>query len=75
MKIQKVIHSCDDKEFYSDFWPIVSKIWKLKFNIEPVLLYFGTGNPTEEYGEVIKMEILLLVKCMNICRTRFHVRR
>ena len=68
MKIQKVIHSCDDKEFYSDFWPIVSKIWKLKFNIEPVLLYFGTGNPTEEYGEVIKMEILPDVPINTQCQ-------
>jgi hypothetical protein len=58
MKIQKVIHACDDKEFYYDFWPIVSKIWKLKFNIEPVLLYFGTKNPSTEYGTVVHMEIL-----------------
>lgn len=58
MKIQKVIHSCDDKEFYADFWPIVSKIWKLKFKVEPILLYFGTNTMSEEYGTVIKMKVL-----------------
>ena len=68
MKIQKVIHSCDDKEFYSDFWPIVSKIWKVKFNIEPVLLYFGSGNPSEEYGKVIKMKILSDIPINTQCQ-------
>jgi hypothetical protein len=61
MKIQKVLHSCDDKKFYSDFWPIVSKIWKTKFNIEPVLLYFGDSEKdgiSKEYGQVVDMEIL-----------------
>lgn len=58
MKIDKVIHSSDDKEFYLDFWPIVSEIWSKKFKIEPVLLYFGEGNPSEKYGKVIKMPIV-----------------
>ena len=55
MRIDKVIHASDDKEFYLDFWPIVSKIWRKKFNIEPVLLYFGNGSPSEEFGTVIKI--------------------
>lgn len=58
MKIQKVIHACNDNPFYADFWPIVSKIWKTKFFVEPVLLYFGHNNPSEEYGTVVKMKIL-----------------
>lgn len=68
MKIQKVIHACDDKPFYLDFWPIVSKIWKLKFNIEPVLLYFGSGNPSTEYGTVIKMDIIENVPINTQCQ-------
>jgi hypothetical protein len=58
MKVQKVIHACNDNPFYKDFWPIVSKIWKLKFAIEPVLLYFGEDNPSSEYGQVVKMKAI-----------------
>ena len=68
MKIDKVIHASDDKKFYLDFWPIVSKIWRKKFNVEPVLLYFGNGSPTEEYGTVIKMPILPDVPVNTQCQ-------
>ena len=52
--------SSNDNPLYLDFWPIVSKLWKLKFNIEPVLLYFGPNhnNISTEYGTVVNMEIL-----------------
>jgi hypothetical protein len=56
MKIEKVIHASNDEPFYLDFWPLVSKIWKQKFNIEPILLYFGNQKIDETYGKVIKME-------------------
>jgi hypothetical protein len=56
MKIEKVIHASNDEPFYLDFWPIVSKIWKLKFNIQPILLYFGENKIDETYGQVIKMK-------------------
>jgi len=55
MKIQKVIHSSDDNPMYLDFWPIVSKVWKKFFNIEPVLLYFGNQNISNEFGTIIKI--------------------
>jgi len=58
MKIEKVIHSSSDDSFYLDFWPLVSKIWKLKFQVTPVLLHFGNKEVSSEYGEVIKMPIL-----------------
>jgi len=58
MQIQKVIHSSDDKDYYLDFWPIVSKIWKLKFKIEPVLIHFGIKEVSTEYGTVIRPGIL-----------------
>lgn len=59
MKIDKVILSSDDNATYLDFWPIVSRIWRLKFNIEPVLLYFGdnASNISSEYGDIIKCDI------------------
>ena len=53
MKIDFCIMSCDDNPLYLDFWPIVSKIWKLKFNITPVLIYIGNNSIISEYGKVI----------------------
>ncbi len=37
MKIDKVILSSDSNPYYLAFWPVVSKIWKQNFKIEPVL--------------------------------------
>lgn len=68
MKIDKVIHSCDDKDFYLDFWPIVSEIWRKKFNIEPVLLHFGSKNPSEKFGTVIKMPAIDCVPINTLCQ-------
>ncbi len=60
MRITKAIVSSDDNPLYLDFWVIISKLWKLKFGIEPVLLYFGDDyeNISTEYGTVINMPIL-----------------
>ena len=57
MKIDKVVHSSDNNPFYLDFWPIVSKIWKQKFKVEPVLVYIGDEDIKidDTYGTVIKM--------------------
>lgn len=56
MKIDKAIVSSDDNPFYLDFWPLVSRVWKEKFGITPVLLYVSDSEyePTTEYGEVYK---------------------
>jgi hypothetical protein len=55
MKADKVVMGSNSNPFYLDFWPIVSKIWKLKFKIEPVL-FFIHDDPSvvvsEEYGTV-----------------------
>lgn len=55
MKVDKVVMGSNSNPFYLDFWPIVSKIWKLKFKIEPVL-FFIHDDPSviasEEYGTV-----------------------
>ena len=39
MKLDLVIHSVDDNPYYTDFWPMVSKVWKLRFGIEPILIH------------------------------------
>jgi len=59
MKIDIAIHSSDSNPFYLDFWPIVSKIWKLKFDIKPILVYIDEDHNIkidETYGEVIKLK-------------------
>lgn len=60
MIINKAIVSSDDNPLYLDFWNIVSKLWKVKFNIEPILLYFGSNfkNISNDYGTIINMPIL-----------------
>lgn len=59
MKIDKVLFSTSVE--YSDFWNIISKVYKVKLGIEPVCLLFGkkeNTNVTEEFGKVIEMPIL-----------------
>lgn len=61
MKIDYVVMSSTCDSFYLDFWPIVSKIWKIKFNITPVLFLVHSDKNTkvsEEYGEVIYFDPL-----------------
>lgn len=59
MKIDKAIMSCDDKRYYLDFWYPVSRVWKKKFNIHPVLILFGDKNQlnvSEEFGTVVEFK-------------------
>lgn len=58
MKIDYAIHASDSNPLYLDFWEPVSKLWKLKFGVTPVLLYFGEGDPTTKYGDVIKIDCM-----------------
>ena len=56
MKTDKVILGSTTHPLYLDFWPIVSKIWKVKFNIHPVLVLIHDDiniKVSEEYGTVI----------------------
>ncbi len=55
MKIQYALMSCNSNPMYLDFWPIVSKVWKLKFNIHPVLIYVDEKeiNLDKTFGTVI----------------------
>lgn len=58
MKIDLVIHSSDSNPFYLEFWPLVSKVWKLRFNVDPLLVFIGDdATPIDEtYGRVIRMK-------------------
>jgi hypothetical protein len=59
MKIDYVIVSSNNNPYYLDFWPIVSKVWKKKFNITPVLGLIGDENSDfeeSEYGLVKKFK-------------------
>jgi hypothetical protein len=58
MKINKAIMSSNDDPMYLDFWEPVSKVWKEKFNIEPVLVFIGDDEtPIDEtYGTVIRFK-------------------
>lgn len=57
MKVDYVIHSSDANPFYLEFWPLVSKVWKLRFGLEPLLVFIGDDSvPIDEtYGRVIRM--------------------
>lgn len=58
MKIEIVTLSCDSHPIYYEFWHPVSKYWKTKFKIHPVLLYYGNDDIhlSEEYGDVFKFK-------------------
>jgi hypothetical protein len=58
MDIEKVIHASNDEPFYLDFWEVVSKVWRQKFGVTPILLYFGNSKINEQYGSVIKMKVV-----------------
>jgi len=60
MKIDIITFSCDSTPIYSDFWKPISKFWKTKFGIHPVLLYCGNENIdlSEEYGTVHRVPIV-----------------
>ncbi len=60
MKIEYAIISSDDNSTYLDFWPVVSKLWKIKFDITPILIYFGENADkiSTEYGKVYNLPIV-----------------
>lgn len=55
MNIDFAIVSSDDNPFYLDFWPVVSKLWRERMKIEPILLYFGNKDLDQRHGTIIKM--------------------
>lgn len=61
MNIDYVIVGCDENPLYLDFWPLVSKIWKTKIGITPVL-----GLITNEDSDLIETEYGLIKKFKQI---------
>jgi hypothetical protein len=60
MKIDKVILASTNTPYYLDFWPLVSKVWKVKFNIHPVLIFITDEHLEldKTYGDVIYVPVL-----------------
>jgi len=59
MNVQKVVLGSTCNPYYLDFWPLVSKVWKLRFNIHPVLYLIHDNKETKvsnEFGDVIYVE-------------------
>lgn len=74
MKIDIAIHSSNSNPMYLDFWPSVSRVWKTKMGITPVLLYidgdYETARISEDYGIVIRIKPLnnipIYVQCQSV---------
>jgi hypothetical protein len=62
MKINKVLLPVNNNKTYTCFWNIVSFVWKSKFNITPVLIFYGSveefnsNNFDFTYGEYIILD-------------------
>lgn len=56
MNIDIVTFSCNDSPMYYEFWNPISKFWKEKFGIHPVLFYCGDSDIdlSEQYGTVYR---------------------
>jgi len=61
MNIDYVVIGSDENPLYLDFWPIISKVWKEKINITPVL-----GLICEEESDLIKSEYGFIKKFKKI---------
>lgn len=59
MRPEIALHSCDSNPMYLDFWPLVSKVWRLRMGIEPILVYIDENHdiPIDTtYGRIIKLK-------------------
>lgn len=58
MKIDIVTFSCNDSPIYYEFWNPISKYWKEKMGMHPVLLYCGDIDLdlSEEHGDVFRFD-------------------
>ena len=59
MKPDIALHSCDSNPMYLDFWPLVSRVWRVRFGIEPILIYIDENHdiPIDTtYGRVMKLK-------------------
>lgn len=74
MKIDRVLFSLNNNKNYINFWNLNSKIWKLKFDVIPTLLYIGKKEEvsrlklSEEFGEIYVLEDLQEDLCNGFSR-------
>lgn len=74
MKINIAIVSSNGNKDYLEFWPSVSRAWKTKLGIDPILLYidddYETAVISEEYGKVIRIkpipDIPIYLQCQSV---------
>ena len=54
---RKVAMSCNADPYYLEFWEPVSRLWKHKCGLEPVLFFVGdeAGVPPNEHGTVVRV--------------------
>jgi hypothetical protein len=60
MKIKYAIHGSNNNPLYLDFWPVISKVWREKFNVIPVLGLVGNedgGLYDDGNGLVLKVKL------------------
>tara|TARA_B100000287_G_C20642306_1_gene783933 strand:- start:323 stop:1162 length:840 start_codon:yes stop_codon:yes gene_type:complete len=58
MNIDYICFSCDDSDMYSDFWNPISKFWKTKVGIHPVLLHYGSRDDlSTEFGDIYRVGV------------------
>ena len=48
--------SCDENPYYLDFWPLVSRVWKERIGVDPVLVLVGDSDVDDTFGEVVKIK-------------------
>lgn len=59
MKIDRVILTLNNNPKYFNFWNIISKVWKTRFDIHPTLIFHGNKDDiinnglSETYGTII----------------------
>lgn len=61
MKIDKVLFTCNENQEYIGFWNSISKHFKDKIGIEPVLYFLGDPtnyNVSDKYGEVRQVDVI-----------------
>jgi len=60
MKIDYVFLGSNNDKYYLDFWPIISKTWKIELGIEPILGYVSNEEYQLEnkYGQIKKFPII-----------------
>lgn len=62
MKIDNVILTCNFNKLYMGFWNPLSKLYKVNFGIDPILIFLGSENElidsglSYEYGQIIRQD-------------------